>query len=86
MTTSDPGGQLLVEVGQPDMLVRCRFALVAATMGTEGWWLGVVNVKTLDERELFARQPENMRYGAETVEDRETRRAKVWMPVEVRSG
>ncbi len=99
VTTSDPGGRLLVEVGQPDLLVRYRFALgitdflicrtcgvyVAATMEAEGGWLGVVNVNTLDEPEPFARQPQPMRYGAETVEDRETRRAKVWMPVEVRS-
>jgi hypothetical protein len=100
VTTSDPGGRLLVEVNQPNMLVRYRFALgitdflvcracgvyVAATMEAERGWLGVVNVNTLDAHEQFARQPEAMRYGAEAVEDRATRRAKVWMPVEVHSG
>jgi len=99
VTTSDPAGRLRIEIGQPDLLVRYRFALgitdfllcracgvyVAAVMEAEGRALGVVNVNVLDEREPFSRQPDPMRYGAETVEDREARRARVWMPVEVRS-
>jgi hypothetical protein len=99
VTTSDPAGRLVVEVRDSGQLQRYRFALgitdflicrtcgvyVAATMAVDGKTLGVLNVNVLDERELFARQPEPMQYGAETVEDRESRRAKVWMPVEVRS-
>jgi hypothetical protein len=94
ITTSDPAGKLRVEVGQPDRLARYRFALgitdflicrtcgvyVAAVMET----LGVLNANVLDDREPFARQPEPMQYGAEAVEDRQARRSKVWMPVEVR--
>jgi hypothetical protein len=100
VTTSDSSGRLRVDVDGPEKLQRYRFALgitdflvcrfcgvyVAATMDTDGRLLGVLNVNALDEREPFARrQPEPMRYGAETVEDREARRAKTWMPVEVRS-
>jgi hypothetical protein len=100
VTTSDPAGRLLIEVGRPESLVRYRFALgitdfllcracgvyVAAVMEADGGPLGVVNVNTLDEREPFARQPEPMIYGAENVVDREARRVRVWMPAEVRSG
>src|SRR5450432_4062006 len=100
VTTSDPAGRLLVEVGQSELLVRYRFALgitdflvcracgvyVVAMMETDGRSLGVVNVNPLDERERFVRQPEPMSYGAEKIEEREARRARVWMPVEVRSG
>jgi hypothetical protein len=99
VTTSDPAGRLVVEVRQPELLQRYRFALgitdfllcrtcgvyVAATMDVGDGTLGVLNVNVLDERELFVRQPEPMQYGAESVEDRETRRAKVWMPVEVKT-
>jgi hypothetical protein len=94
VATSDPAGLLRIEIEQPELLQRYRFALgitdflvcracgvyVAAVMKSEGGWLGVVNVNALDEREPFARQPAPMRYGAETVEERETRRARVWMP------
>ena len=100
ITTSDPAGHLRVEISQPDMLARYRFALgitdflicrtcglyVAAVMDTEDGTLGVLNVNALDDREPFARQPEPMQYGAEAVEDRQTRRAKVWMPVDVATG
>jgi hypothetical protein len=57
---------------------------VAAIMETEGSVLGVLNVNVLDAREPFARPASPMEYGAETIEGRETRRAKVWMPVELR--
>ena len=98
ITTSDPTGRLVIEVGQPEQLQRYRFALgitdflicrmcgvyVAAAMETDGGVLGVLNVNVLDEREPFLRPAEPMSYGAEKVEDREARRAKVWMPVEIR--
>ena len=98
ITTSDPAGRLLVEVREPELLQRYRFALgitdflicracgvyVAATMDTGGQVLGVLNVNVLDEREPFLRPAEPMNYGAETTESRGARRAKVWMPVEVR--
>ncbi len=97
VTTSDAKGRLRIEVGDPERLLRYRFALkvtdflvcrtcgvyVAATTTTGGGTLGVVNVNVLDEREPFARAPEPMSYGAETLEDRGARRAKVWMPVEL---
>jgi hypothetical protein len=100
ITTSDPAGRLVIEVRDREQLQRYRFALgitdflicrtcgvyVAAIMESGGRSLGVVNVNVLDEREPFARSPEPMSYGTETVEDREVRRARVWMPVEVRSG
>jgi hypothetical protein len=100
VTTSDPAGLLVVEVRQPDQLQRYRFALgitdflncrscgvyVAAIMKSEGRSLGVLNVNVLDDREPFARVAQPMQYGAEKVEDREARRANVWMPVVVRSG
>ena len=100
VTTSDPASGLVVSVAEPESLQRYRFALgitdflicrscgvyVAAIMETDGGSLGVVNVNVLDDREPFARQPEPMQYGAESVKDREERRAKVWMQVEVRSG
>jgi hypothetical protein len=96
VTTSDPDGRLVVEVRDAALLQRYRFALgiteflvcrtcgvyVAAVMGT----LAVANVNALDEREPFARQPEAKHYGAETAGDREARREKVWMPVEIRTG
>jgi len=99
ITTSDPAGRLVVEVRQADQLQRYRFALgitdflicrtcgvyVAATMQEEGRGLAVVNVNALDERDPFARPTTPMEYGAEKVEDRAARRAKVWMPVEVRT-
>ncbi len=98
VTTSDPAGRLMIEAGQREQLLRYRFALgitdflvcracgvyVAATMDANGRALGVVNVNVLNEREPFARRPEPMQYGAEKVEDREARRANLWMPVEVR--
>jgi hypothetical protein len=97
VTTSDPAGRLMVAVAEPGQLQRYRFALgitdflicrtcgvyVAATMEAEGRVLGVLNVNVLDEHEPFARRPEPMQYGAETADDREARRAKVWMPVEL---
>ncbi len=99
VTTSDPAGRLLVEVREPELLRRYRFALgitdflicrscgvyVAAAMETDGRMLGVLNVNVLDEHEPFARQPTPMQYGAETAEDREGRRAKVWTPVLIRA-
>jgi hypothetical protein len=98
VSTSDPAGRFVVEVRQAERLQRYRFALgitdflicrtcgvyVAAVMEIEGRWLGVLNVNVLDEREPFARPPAPMDYGAERVEDREARRVKGWMPVEVR--
>lgn len=99
VTTSDPAGLLVVEVGNPERLLRYRFALgitdflvcrscgvyVAATMKTESGVLGVLNVNVLDDPEPFARRAEPMNYGTETVETREARRASVWMPVGVQS-
>jgi hypothetical protein len=99
VTTSDPSGRLLIDVGQPEQLQRYRFALgitdflvcrmcgvyVAAVMEADGRTLGVVNENVLDEREPFLRRAEPMQFGTETVADREGRRAKVWMPVELRS-
>jgi hypothetical protein len=98
VTTSDPAGRLVVEIGEPEQVERYRFALgitdfllcrtcgvyVAAVMETDGRMLGVLNVNALNEHEPFARTPEPMQYAAETVEDREARRARAWMPVEVR--
>lgn len=95
LTTSDPDGRLLIEVRQPEQLQRYRFALgitdflicrgcgvyVAATMAAGGRVIGVLNVNVLDDRKPFARPPAPMEYGTETVEDREARRAEVWMPV-----
>jgi hypothetical protein len=97
VTASDPAGRLVVEVR--DHLQRYRFALgitdfllcrtcgvyVAATMELEGRLLGVLNVNVLDDRSLLALPPEPMEFGAETADDRGARRAKVWMPVEVRN-
>lgn len=97
ITTSDPAGRLVVEVREPEHLQRYRFALgitdflicrtcgvyVAAVMQAAGRPLGVLNVNVLDDRAAFARPPAPMEYGAEKVEDREARRAKVWMPVEI---
>jgi hypothetical protein len=99
ITTSDPGGKLVVEARTAEQLRRYRFALgitdflicktcgvyVAAVMEAERKVIGVLNVNVLDERELLAREPVPMQFGTETVEDREARRAKVWMPVEIRS-
>lgn len=98
ITTSDPAGQLRIEICDPEQLLRYRFALgvtdflicrtcgvyVAATMESDGRVLGVLNVNVFDEREPFARRAEPMNYGTERVEDRAARRATVWMPVEVR--
>jgi hypothetical protein len=100
ITTSDPAGQLVVEVREREQLQRYRFALgitdflvcrtcgvyVAAVMETDGRVLGVLNVNVLDEREPFARPATPMEYGAEGAADREGRRAKVWMPVEMKTG
>jgi hypothetical protein len=97
VTTSDPGGRLRIDVDQPELFVRYRFALgitdflvcrtcgvyVAAVMPDDGGSLGVVNVNVLDEREPFARPSEPVQYGIESIHDREARRGKVWMPVEV---
>jgi hypothetical protein len=98
ITTSDPAGRLVIEVRERELLQRYRFALgitdfllcptcgvyVAAVMHAEGGTVGVINVNVLDDRGLFERPPTPMEYGRETVADRETRRAKVWMPVEIR--
>jgi hypothetical protein len=98
VTTSDPAGRLVVEVRQRERLQRYRFALgitdflicgtcgvyVAAVMEIEGSSLGVLNVSVLDEREPFARAPTSMDYGTEQVREREARRVKAWMEVEVR--
>jgi hypothetical protein len=97
LTTSDPAGRLVVEVRQPERLERYRFALgitdflicrtcgvyVAAVTEVEGRSLGVLNARVLDEREPFERAPTPMEYGAEQVQDREARRVKAWMRVEV---
>lgn len=99
VTASDPAGRLVIEVREPERLGRYRFALgitdflvcrtcgvyVAAVTEIDGRPLGVLNVNVLDEHEPFARAPTPMEYGAERVEEREARRGKVWMRVEVRS-
>jgi hypothetical protein len=99
VTTSDPAGRLVVEVRDPELLQRYRFALgitdfllcrtcgvyVAAVMEADGRVVGVLNVNVLDERGSFDRPPAPREYGSETVADRAARRAKVWMPVEVRT-
>ena len=99
VSTSDPAGRLVIEAREPEQLQRYRFALgitdflicrrcgvyVAPTMKHGSMTLGVLNVNVLDDREPFARPPTPMEYGAETVESREVRRAKAWMPVEVRT-
>jgi hypothetical protein len=98
ITTSDPAGRLVVTVRAPELLQRYRFALgitdflvcracgvyVAATMESEGRTLGVLNVNVLEEREPFRRSAEPMNYGAEDAASRTDRRAKIWMPVELR--
>ncbi len=98
VTTSDPAGLLVIEVARPEQLQRYRFALgitdfllcrscgvyVAAIMEADGKLLGVLNVNVLDDRQPFARPPVRMEYGSETVQDREGRRGKVWMPVEMK--
>jgi hypothetical protein len=97
ITTADPAGRLRIEVGDPERLVRYRFALgiteflvcracgvyIAATMPGDRGTLGVVNVNVFDERQPFARAAEPMSYGAETVEERTARRAERWMPADV---
>jgi hypothetical protein len=99
VTTSGPAGRLVIKVRQAAHLQKYRFALgitdflicrtcgmyVAAVMESDGRSLGVLNVNVLDEHAPFARPPTPMEYGAEAVEDREMRRAKVWMPVEMRA-
>ena len=99
VSTSDPAGRLVIEVRQPERLQRYRFALgitdflicrtcgiyAAAVMEIEGRSLGVLNVNVLDEREPFARAPTPMEYGTEQVEEREARRVKAWMKVEVKN-
>jgi hypothetical protein len=99
ITTSDPAGRLVIEFGQPEHLHKYRFALgitdfllcrgcgvyLAAVMESEGRSLGVLNVNVLDDHAPFARPPTPMEYGAESVEDREGRRAKAWMPVEMKA-
>ena len=84
---------------RPEQLQRYRFGLgitdflicrtcgvyVAATMETHGRVLGVLNVNVLDDQAPFTRSAAPMEYGAESIEDRQARRAKVWMPVEVRA-
>jgi hypothetical protein len=98
LTSSDPAGRLVVEVRQPERLQRYRFGLgitdflicgtcgvyAAAVTEIDGRPLGVLNVRVLDEREPFDRAPTPMEYGAEQVQDREARRVKAWMSVEVR--
>jgi hypothetical protein len=98
VNTSDPAGRLVVEVREPERLQRYRFGLritdflicrtcgtyVAAVTEIEGRSLGVLNVNVLDEHEPFARPPTPMEYGTEQVQDREARRVKAWMQVEVR--
>jgi hypothetical protein len=99
VSASDPAGRLVVEVRQPERLQRYRFALgitdflicrtcgvyVAAIMETEGRSRGVLNVRVLDEHGPFARPPTPMDYGTEQAEDREARRVKAWMLVEMRA-
>jgi hypothetical protein len=98
ITTSDPAGRLVIEVRERELLKRYRFALgitdfllcrtcgvyVAAVMPAEAGTVGVINVNVLEDRAPFARPATPMEYGNETVADRGTRRAKVWMPVELR--
>lgn len=98
ISTADPAGRLRIEVAHSERLHRYRFGLkitdfllcrecgvyVAATMQAAGGLLGVLNANVLEERGPFDRPAEPMRYGAETVEAREARRAKGWMPAEVR--
>jgi hypothetical protein len=66
------------------LICRTCGIYVAAVMEIEGRSLGVLNVRVLDEREAFARAATPMEYGAEQVEEREARRVKGWMRVEVR--
>jgi hypothetical protein len=97
--TSDPAGRLVVEVREIERLQRYRFALgitdflicrtcgvyVAAVTEVEGRSLGVLHVSVVDDREPFARPPTPMEYGTELLGDREARRVKTWMPVEMRT-
>jgi hypothetical protein len=77
---------LQFRLGIADFLVcRACAVYVAATMTMDGGAIGVVNVNTLDDRESFVWRAAPMNYGAEKVEDRERRRARVWTPADVRT-
>lgn len=97
-TTSDPAGRLRVSVREADLLLRYQFALgitdflickscgvyVAPTMKASKGVIGAINVNVLDEQELFLRRGVPVAHFRESIEQRTTRRAGMWMPVEVR--
>ena len=97
VTTSDPAGRLVVDVHQPGLLQRYRFALgitdflicrtcgvyVAAVMEDGAGSLGVLNINVLDDRDRISLKAEPKSYEGENVSDRLARRRKAWMPVEV---
>ena len=72
-------------LGVTDFLI-CKTCCiyVAATTGTGSGLIGTINVNVFDERGPFLRGAEPVTYFRETAEQRNARRAGMWMPVELR--
>jgi hypothetical protein len=91
---SDPKAEVVLTAAQPEHLQRYTFGLrtseqiicrrcgcyVAMTLTEDGRVWSVINVDTLDDRDLFTQVPERRNYDAEGRGERILRRKSRWCP------
>ncbi len=96
LAISDPGGTIEFTESRPGAMRRYRFALGTADYilcGTCGAYLGavmseesggaygIVNIRVLDEPDMFTQSPQPAVYDAETEAQRIARRRQRWTPL-----
>ena len=97
LSTSDPAGRIVFDVGAPSLTTRYRFGLrtadfmicarcgvyVGAVMHHDGAGFAVLNVHALDDRARFTQPPQPMDYDGEDLPTRLARRRARWTPAVV---
>jgi len=99
-STSDPNGRVEIAVGDPERLIRYRFATktaeflicgrcgiyVAAVLASGDSTCAIVNVNALDAAETFTQEIRPMNYDGETESERLQRRRTNWTPAVLKCG
>jgi hypothetical protein len=99
LSTSDPAGRIVIEVGAPSLTTRYRFGLrsadfmicarcgvyVGAVMHQDGVAYAVLNVRAFDDAARFTQPPQPMDYDGEDLAARKARRLARWTPATVQT-
>ena len=95
LSTSDPGGELVFAVREPQLLQRYRFGgrtadfllcmrcgvYVGAQMTADGRAFGILNIHALRAPPSGLPRPVAMSYDGETAAERRSRRMQRWTPL-----